>query len=248
MSPCEVQTCWKHSRASFVGSSLEEAQRRNLDTWKFNFQGDIVEYWTPVLEIRVAGVACWEDQRHLGGTKTFGRTKKLGTKKFNSKRSWGNQTTCSHLYLLNRTDEQTKLKFTRFLEDQMDQKSALGGPKPISRTGGSLLKNWSYTSNQCIYFSILLYWRPHLAKTLFILFIFYCIYGDSWKKYKSRAWRTWFWVSSRWDNIKRNVEPCKRSTLAFSMSYLFGKLSWTILLANCTHISTTTETVPYIDF
>ena len=25
-------------------------------------------------------------------------------------------------------------------------KSALGGPKPISRTGGSLLKNWSYTS------------------------------------------------------------------------------------------------------
>ena len=138
--------------------------------------------------------------------------------------------------------------YEKLRSDQMDPKSALGGPKPISRTRGSLLKDWSYTSNQCIYLSILLYWRPHLAKTLFILFIFYCIYGDSWKKYKSRAWRTWFWVSSRWDNIKRNVEPCKRSTLAFSMSYLFGKLSWTILLANCTHISTTTETVPYIDF
>ena len=51
----------------------------------------------------------------------------------------------------------------------MDPKSALGGPKPISRTGGSLLKNWSYTSNPCIYFSILQDWRSHLAKSLFIL-------------------------------------------------------------------------------
>ena len=59
--------------------------------------------------------------------------------------------------------------YEKLRSDQMDPKSALGGPKPISRTGGSLLKNWSYTSNQCIYFSILLYWRPHLAKTLFIL-------------------------------------------------------------------------------
>ena len=50
----------------------------------------------------------------------------------------------------------------------MDPKSALGGPKPISRTRGSLLKNWNFTSNQCIYFSILLDWRSHLAKTLFI--------------------------------------------------------------------------------
>ena len=58
--------------------------------------------------------------------------------------------------------------YEKLRSDQMDPKSALGGPKPISRTGGSLLKNWSYTSNQCIYFSILLYWRPHLAKTLFI--------------------------------------------------------------------------------
>ena len=59
--------------------------------------------------------------------------------------------------------------YEKLRSDQMDPKSALGGPKPISRTGGSLIKNWSYTSNQCIYFSILLYWRPHLAKTLFIL-------------------------------------------------------------------------------
>ena len=28
-----------------------------------------------------------------------------------------------------------------FWEDQMDPKSALGGPKPILRSGGSLLKN-----------------------------------------------------------------------------------------------------------
>ena len=35
--------------------------------------------------------------------------------------------------------------------DQMNLKSALGGPKPISSTGGSLLKNWNYTSNQCIW-------------------------------------------------------------------------------------------------
>ena len=59
--------------------------------------------------------------------------------------------------------------YEKLRSDQMDPKSALGGPKPISRTGGSLLKNWSYTSNQCIYFSILLDWRSHLAKTLFIL-------------------------------------------------------------------------------
>ena len=43
--------------------------------------------------------------------------------------------------------------YEKLRSDQMDPKSALGGPKPISRTGGSLLKNWSYTSNQCIYFS-----------------------------------------------------------------------------------------------
>ena len=59
--------------------------------------------------------------------------------------------------------------YGKLRSDQMDPKSELGGPKPISRTGGSLLKNWSYTSNQCIYISILLYWRPHLAKTLFFL-------------------------------------------------------------------------------
>ena len=58
--------------------------------------------------------------------------------------------------------------YEKLRSDQMDPKSALGGPKPIARTGRSLLKNWSYTSNQCIYFSILLDWRAHLAKTLFI--------------------------------------------------------------------------------
>ena len=50
----------------------------------------------------------------------------------------------------------------------MDPKYALRGLKPIARTGRSLLKNWSYISNPCIYFSILLDWRAHLAKTLFI--------------------------------------------------------------------------------
>ena len=58
--------------------------------------------------------------------------------------------------------------YKKLRSDQMDPKSALGGPKPIARTGRSLLKNWSYTSNPCIYFSILLDWRAHLAKTLFI--------------------------------------------------------------------------------
>ena len=59
--------------------------------------------------------------------------------------------------------------YEKLKNDQMDQKSTLGGPTLISRTVGSLLKNWSYTSNQCIYFSILLDWRSHLAKTLLIL-------------------------------------------------------------------------------
>ena len=31
--------------------------------------------------------------------------------------------------------------YEKLRSDQMDPKSALGGPKPISRTGGSLLKN-----------------------------------------------------------------------------------------------------------
>ena len=34
-----------------------------------------------------------------------------------------------------------------YRSDQMDPKSALGGPKPVLMTGGSLLKNWNYTSN-----------------------------------------------------------------------------------------------------
>ena len=49
--------------------------------------------------------------------------------------------------------------YEKLRSDQMDPKPALGGPKPISRTGGSLLKNSSYISKQCIYFSILLDWR-----------------------------------------------------------------------------------------
>ena len=44
-----------------------------------------------------------------------------------------------------------------------------GAPCIRSDVAGSLPKNWSYTSNQCIYFSILLDWRAHLAKTLFLL-------------------------------------------------------------------------------
>ena len=59
--------------------------------------------------------------------------------------------------------------YEKLRSDQMDPKSALGRPKQIARNGRSLLKNWSYTSNQCIYFIMLLYWRPHVAKTLFIL-------------------------------------------------------------------------------
>ena len=35
-------------------------------------------------------------------------------------------------------------KFRRFLEDQMDPKSAVGGPKPISRTGRDSAKNIDY--------------------------------------------------------------------------------------------------------
>ena len=46
--------------------------------------------------------------------------------------------------------------YEKLRSDQMNPKSALGGPKPIARTGPSLIKNWSYTSNPCIYFSILL--------------------------------------------------------------------------------------------
>ena len=59
--------------------------------------------------------------------------------------------------------------YKKLRSDQMDPKYALRGLKPIARTGRSLLKNWSYISNPCIYFSILLGWRAHLAKTLFIL-------------------------------------------------------------------------------
>ena len=33
------------------------------------------------------------------------------------------------------------------------------------------------------------------------------IYGHRWKENYLRAWRTLSWVSSRWENIKRNVEP-----------------------------------------
>ena len=37
--------------------------------------------------------------------------------------------------------------YEKLRSDQMDPKPALEGPKPVSRTGGSLLRNWNYTSN-----------------------------------------------------------------------------------------------------
>ena len=37
-------------------------------------------------------------------------------------------------------ENSTKI-YEKLRSDQIDPKSALGGPKPISRTGGSLLKN-----------------------------------------------------------------------------------------------------------
>ena len=32
------------------------------------------------------------------------------------------------------------------------------------------------------------------------------------KNHNMRTWRTWSWVSSRWENFKRNVEPCLHKT------------------------------------
>ena len=94
----------------------------------------------------------------------------------------------------------------------MDPKSALGGPKPIARTGRSLLKYWSYTSNPCIYFSILQDWRSHLAKSLFILHKYLkfikradiknCI-GPTYKKPK--PWKSAFIKISRFEI---NRDPC----------------------------------------
>ena len=34
------------------------------------------------------------------------------------------------------------------------------------------------------------------------------MYGHGWKENYIRAWRTLSWVSSRWENMMRNVEPC----------------------------------------
>ena len=35
------------------------------------------------------------------------------------------------------------------------------------------------------------------------------IYGDGWKNLNIRAWKTWLWFSSRLENLKRGVKPCK---------------------------------------
>ena len=32
------------------------------------------------------------------------------------------------------------------------------------------------------------------------------------KNHNMRTWRSWSWVSSRWENFKRNVEPCLHKT------------------------------------
>ena len=79
------------------------------------------------------------------------------------------ETTCKETPHFQWTYKKLSQIYRKLRSDRMDPKSVLGGPNPIARTGRSLLKNWSYTSNQCIYFSILLDWRSHLAKTLFIL-------------------------------------------------------------------------------
>ena len=51
--------------------------------------------------------------------------------------------------------------YEKLRSDQLDPKPALGGPKPVSRTGGSLLRNWNYTSNLCI-FSVFCWTGDHI--------------------------------------------------------------------------------------
>ena len=63
----------------------------------FNFQGRMQINFFCAATHPCCTLPCWEGQRHLGGPKSW------VTKKFLRRRSWGNQTTCSQLYLLNRT-------------------------------------------------------------------------------------------------------------------------------------------------
>ena len=37
---------------------------------------------------------------------------------------------------------------------------------------------------------------------------FYCIHRDGWKNHIIRTWRTWPWVSSCLENVKRLLQPC----------------------------------------
>ena len=55
--------------------------------------------------------------------------------------------------------------------------------------------------------------------------LFYGIFDDSWKNHNIHAWRSWSWVSSKWENIKRNVEHygCYIVTL---LSLIWSKLNW----------------------
>ena len=38
----------------------------------------------------------------------------------------------------------------------------------------------------------------------------YSIYNNGWKNYNIRAWRTWSWVISRLENVKRLLETCSK--------------------------------------
>ena len=37
--------------------------------------------------------------------------------------------------------------------------------------------------------------------------LFYGFHGDGWKNLNICTWRTWSWVSSKWENIQQNIEP-----------------------------------------
>ena len=59
-------------------------------------------------------------------------------------------------------------------------------------TSSLVASSWSYTSNQCIYSSILLDWRYHLTKTLFILhkYLKYITWDENMhqEKNKPKSW------------------------------------------------------------
>ena len=49
----------------------------------------------------------------------------------------------------------------------------------------------------------------YASNRLFQSLYFMGIYGDGWKNLNIRAWKTWPWFSSRLENLKRVVKPCK---------------------------------------